>query len=84
MSEELTAMEIRVRREIGDMLFAEYAYWRGVEDESILDVAMGAMGAVSNVLAGVIGGKTADQYRSAIKLRDQPFRDSPLGCANGK
>lgn len=33
---------------------AEYAYWRDVTDERIVDFAMGAMGAAANMLCRII------------------------------
>ena len=64
------AAELRIRRELADMLVAEYTYWRNVEDETILDFSMGAMGGVSNVLAGLITGQDPAAYQKSIAARD--------------
>lgn len=45
------------------LLLAEYSYWREVEDPKIQDFAAGAMGAVSNILAGIAKDMTLEQYR---------------------
>jgi len=62
--------ELRIRRELSDMLVAEYVYWRAVDNPLIDEFAMGAMGAVSNVLAALIQGKTPDEYQTQIAARD--------------
>lgn len=49
------------------ILLAEYSRWRAVDDPKIEQFAMGAMGAISNVLAGVTQDMTPDQYREWIK-----------------
>lgn len=51
------------------ILVAEYSRWRAVEDAKIQDFAMGAMGAISNVIAGVAKDMTPEQYREWIKER---------------
>lgn len=62
------------------LLTAEYGYWRTVggqwdsDKEGNVDMsqfATGAMGAVSNVLAGISKGMTPDQYRAWILGRDK-------------
>ena len=66
--------ETDLRKEFADLLIAEYAYWRETTDESIQDFAMGAMGSVSNVLAAVLAGKSADTYRKDVAKRDARTR----------
>lgn len=64
-------IERELREEFADLLVAEYGYWRAVTDEQIQDLAMGAMGSVSNVLAAVLTQKTAEMYRKEITNRDK-------------
>lgn len=45
----------RVRREITGILVAELAYWHGCQDDpKVANFAIGAIGALSNVLAGML------------------------------
>jgi hypothetical protein len=75
------AAEVRIRRELAEMLIAEYAYWRNVEDELILNFAMGAMGGVSNVLAGLITGQDPAAYQKSIAARDGKLPEvAPAGA----
>ncbi len=46
------------RKEITDILMAEYKYWRSVDDTKLDGIAVGAVGAVSNVIAAIYGHKS--------------------------
>lgn len=56
-----------------DLLIAEYEYWEKVEDAKVLPFAMGAMGALSNVLAAVTLNTSVEEYRHQITQRDLPL-----------
>jgi len=56
--------ELRIRR----ILLAEWKYWRDAECDGAF--AFGAVGALSNVIAGF--DQAAEDYEERIKLRDIP------------
>jgi len=72
----MSAEETRIRRELGDLLVAEYAYWRKVDSESLMEFSMGAMGALSNVLAAELLGLSPEAYRRQIAARDERLPNS--------
>jgi hypothetical protein len=62
---KMTGDEIRIRKDLGDLLLVEYSYWREIENDEIDNFAMGAMGGVSNVLGALLAGLTVDEFRAS-------------------
>lgn len=62
------------KEDLMDMLLAEYTYWRGVDNPKTMDFAMGAMGALSNVVAAVALDLSAEEFKKRIAERDKPIR----------
>ena len=64
-----------------DLCLAQYAYWRDVDEQeedrsrAMTNLSMGAMGAASNILAGIMGAKKGSgcdppQAKADLYLRE--------------
>lgn len=62
-------IETSVRREIAELLLAEFQYWLDTTEEEIEQIAIGAMGATSNVLAAVLMKTKLQVYKNQIDAR---------------
>jgi len=49
----------------------EASYWADLEDERMLNYALGAMGAASNICAAVMRELTPEEFRAEIEQRRQ-------------
>lgn len=63
--------ETRLRQELGKLLAIECAYWAELEDERVLAMSIGAMGSVSNVIAALLTGVSAEEYKKQVEARDR-------------
>ena len=57
------------RQQVVDELLKEYTYWRDCEESVDAGVAIGAMGAISNVLSRIMGCNTLTRTAAPDRKR---------------
>ena len=62
-------IEASVRKEIASLLLAEFQYWLDSADERGTQIAIGGMGAASNLLAAVLMKTKLAVYKTQIDAR---------------